>query len=347
DAVRLRFGVRDSGIGIDPSKLDMIFERFTQAESSTTRMYGGTGLGLNIVKSLIELHKGKLDVKSKPGEGSEFSFEIEFPVSDASNASVITEMAPSTRHASIKGLLVLLIEDNDHNQMLARIYLERNGAVVDIASNGLIGVQRLVVNTYDVVLTDIQMPVMDGYQTTDRIRNDLRLDLPIIGCSAHAMEAEKKKCINAGMNDYITKPYTENDLMRCFVRLNLASDEIETVAEVAPLGEKDVLANALRFWESDFGMDTRNKLIRRLRDQIPQDIAKIDGYLADDNYTKMGSFAHSTSGALGMLRLTQGHTIAKQLENAAKECNHEAMHSIAKELQIYLQDLLTGVSGIE
>lgn len=348
DSVRLRFGVIDTGIGIDPSKLDMIFERFTQAESSTTRMYGGTGLGLNIVKSLVELHKGKLDVQSKPGEGSEFSFEIEFPVSDASNASVIAEMEQPIQGTSIKGLRVLLIEDNDHNQMLAKIYLERNGAIVDIAGNGLIGIQRLAVNTYDVVLTDIQMPVMDGYQTTDRIRNELRLDIPIVGCSAHAMDSERKRCLDSGMNDYITKPYTENDLLRSFARLNLTTSvEDEKVVEVVPPEQKDVLVSAIQYWEKEFGVDTRNKLIRRLRDQIPQDIVRIDSHLADDNYAKMESFAHSTSGALGMLRLMEGHKLSKRLELASKECNREEMHSVAKDLRLYLQELMAGISVIE
>ncbi|MFM7054308.1 MAG: PAS domain S-box protein, partial [Bacteroidota bacterium] len=135
ESVNVRFSVKDTGIGIDPSKLQMIFDRFTQAEDYTTRMYGGTGLGLNIVKSLVELHRGKLDVQSVPGKGSEFSFEISFALTPETESSFNQEQSKEEGIANLSGLRILLVEDNEHNQILARTYLEKNGASVEIAGN--------------------------------------------------------------------------------------------------------------------------------------------------------------------------------------------------------------------
>jgi len=218
EMVRIRFSVRDSGIGIDPAKLSMIFERFTQAEESTTRQYGGTGLGLNIVKSLVELHHGELYVQSKPGEGSEFTFEINFALPQEIPDESDFADKETGDSLSLGGIRVLLVEDNEHNQILGRIYLEQNGAVVQVSGNGKLAYDLLREESFDVILMDIQMPEMDGYETTRRLRQDLKLTVPVIGCSAHALESEKMKCMEAGMNDYITKPYTEQDLVNAILR---------------------------------------------------------------------------------------------------------------------------------
>jgi two-component system sensor histidine kinase ChiS len=219
DAICLCFRIEDTGIGIDPAKLDKVFERFSQAEESTTRLYGGTGLGLSIVKYLVELHEGKLQAESSPGKGSAFTFEIEFPLAfeTPDNSDVKTENNSGT--AALAGLKVLLVEDNEYNQILARTYLQRNGAMVEIAGNGLIALQILEKHSFDAVLMDIQMPGMDGLETTIHLRNEMKLhQLPVIACSAHAMESEKIRCMEAGMNDYITKPYTEKDLIDAILR---------------------------------------------------------------------------------------------------------------------------------
>ena len=214
----IQFRVKDTGIGIEPSKLNLIFESFTQAEDYTTRVFGGTGLGLNIVKSLVELFKGKLNVQSTPGIGSEFSFEICFPIGE--NPSVESTLKKEER-LNLSGIRILLIEDNEHNQILAKTYLERNNAVVTIAGNGLIGLEMLRKNTYDCVFMDVQMPVMDGIQATKIIRKEINSSIPIIGCSAHSLESEKSNCIEIGMSDYITKPYSEQDLLFAIGRQKL------------------------------------------------------------------------------------------------------------------------------
>lgn len=210
---RLEFRVSDTGIGIAPEKLDKIFERFTQAEESTTRMYGGTGLGLNIVKSLVETHGGRIAVESTPGKGSVFFFEIPYPVAAAPDLVSENSSEPGLQAGALQGMKILLVEDNEYNQILARTLLERNGAQIEIASDGLKGLEALEKNTFDVVLMDIEMPGMNGLEATEKIRQSMQLTIPIFGCSAHAQESEKLRCLQAGMTGYISKPYTEQDLI--------------------------------------------------------------------------------------------------------------------------------------
>lgn len=212
----IKFIVKDSGIGIPEDKQQAIFERFTQAESSTTRIYGGTGLGLNIVKMLVAMHKGKLELNSKPGKGSEFSFEITFEIDHQINdASDIIEMESVQQaiHKNLKGVKILIVEDNEFNQVLVNTYLKRNMAITDLAEDGVIAIEKIKQNNYDIILMDLQMPNMDGFRATDIIRNELKLELPILACSAHSLVGEKANCIEKGMTDYISKPYTEKVLI--------------------------------------------------------------------------------------------------------------------------------------
>ncbi|MFM2189671.1 MAG: hypothetical protein RL491_57 [Bacteroidota bacterium] len=341
EGVTIRFSVKDTGIGIDPSKLQMIFDRFTQAEDYTTRMYGGTGLGLNIVKSLVELHRGKLDVQSLPGKGSEFSFEISYAIPTQSEIDTSRNPSKEELLADLSGLRILLVEDNEHNQILARTYLEKNGAKVEIAGNGLVGLEMLRKNGYSAVLMDIQMPVMDGLQTTELVRNELNINIPIIGCSAHALTSEKNRCIEAGMNDYITKPYTEKDLVNALVRqklgLNLSeSENSETLTELAP----DDVVSIFRHWEAHYGRSTMELLLNALQERIPKDLTNIKQFLEHGEHGKLEALAHNLASSLGGLRLMQGLGITKQLEHAAKRGNRELMEVRSMDLMNYLQNAL-------
>ncbi len=211
--VELQFTVSDTGVGIPREKLDFIFEGFSQASSSTTRQFGGTGLGLAIVKQLIELQDGEIKVKSKQGIGSEFSFKIKFmnrniisPKSDPDELVSFEQMGP------LDNLRVLLVEDNKFNQMLASKILSDWNCVVEVADNGRIALEILENSDFDIILMDIQMPEMDGYEATRCIRNNFKSPknhIPIIALTAHAISGETDRCHNAGMNDYISKPFNE------------------------------------------------------------------------------------------------------------------------------------------
>ncbi len=206
----LEFKVSDTGIGIAPEKLNSIFDRFTQASSETTRKFGGTGLGLTISKQLIELQGGAISVKSEVDKGTEFTFSLNFkkyeePISVDVDAIEPHHVANETKDLS--GLKILIVEDNKLNQILATKVLEKWNTKPDIASNGKIATEMVREYKYDLVLMDIQMPEMDGREATTYIRHFISKDLPIIAMSAHAMAGEKEKCMQVGMNDYITKPF--------------------------------------------------------------------------------------------------------------------------------------------
>jgi PAS domain S-box-containing protein len=213
DILELKFSIIDTGIGIPPDKIKTVFEGFTQASNETTRKYGGTGLGLTIVKQLIELQKGSISVESKEGEGSTFSFVLKYKkdLHPESKKNIVEEEEPEL----IPDLNILLVEDNLLNQILAKKVLTDWKWKVEVAENGAVAVEKLGKNEYDLILMDIQMPEMDGYEATKLIRRSFdppKRDIPIIAMTAHALAGEAEKCLNIGMNEYISKPFDKKVL---------------------------------------------------------------------------------------------------------------------------------------
>jgi CheY-like chemotaxis protein len=208
----LRFSVRDSGIGIPVDKQHSIFEAFSQADTSTTRQFGGTGLGLTICARLVSLMGGRIWVESQPGQGSTFFFTVRVGrVASAKSAPAAKPSFASTAPASAIPLRILLVEDHPVNQKLASTILRKWGHVVFIANNGQEGVdQYRDGGPWDLVLMDMQMPVMGGLEATREIR---RLEaptgrhVPIIAMTANAMEADQQACMEAGMDDFVAKPF--------------------------------------------------------------------------------------------------------------------------------------------
>ncbi len=216
DEVEIEVEVKDTGIGIPKNKLTNIFEAFTQADSNTARTYGGTGLGLSIVKQIAELQGGSVAVTSEEGKGSSFYFKIKYKKHDSavkdlfSVDSAIAFPIPADSASKIKNLNVLLVEDNVMNQLLARKVLSDWGWKVDVVENGIQAIKKINNNDFDIILMDIQMPEMDGYEATRTIRNTLpapKCNVPIMAMTAHIMPSEEEKCYNAGMNGYIAKPF--------------------------------------------------------------------------------------------------------------------------------------------
>ena len=209
NTVELEFAITDTGIGIAQNKLALIFEGFTQASDETTRKYGGSGLGLSIVKQLVELQGGSVSAQSHIGEGSIFKFKLKFKKNLNPKAEVKNSIQDEQR-AAVEGLNVLLVEDNLLNQILAEKVLSDWKWNVSIAEDGKAALEKVGKNKFDVILMDIQLPEMDGYQVTRHIRQDFafpKCDTPILAMTAHALAGEAKKCQNAGMNDYISKPF--------------------------------------------------------------------------------------------------------------------------------------------
>jgi signal transduction histidine kinase/HPt (histidine-containing phosphotransfer) domain-containing protein/ActR/RegA family two-component response regulator len=225
DSVAVRFMVSDTGIGMSPEQQLRLFEKFTQADSSTTRRYGGTGLGLVISKRLVELMRGELQIVTEPGRGSTFSFTVPFgqvavPPSSA-KSSAKGRLAGTQGVGRLWGARVLLVEDNEINQQVALELLGLEGAIVEVAGNGKNAVQilrRRGPAAFDVVLMDLQMPEQDGLETTRQLRADARFaNLPILAMTADVVGTVRERCRLAGMNDYVAKPVRINALVEAVV----------------------------------------------------------------------------------------------------------------------------------
>ncbi len=214
---RLRFSVQDTGIGIAAADLNRLFSPFTQLDGSTTRKYGGTGLGLAISRQLVDLMGGELSVSSQPGQGSCFWFVSNFEIQPEPDLiSSPNTHSPTTEHFSAR---ILLAEDNPINQLVAQTLLEKLGCRVDVVDNGLAVLNTLKHQTYDLILMDCQMPEMDGFETTQHIRqNNLYPALTIVALTAHVQQGDRERCLAAGMNDYLSKPIQQQALIKILER---------------------------------------------------------------------------------------------------------------------------------
>ncbi len=216
EKVTIEFSVTDTGIGIAESKIVNVFENFQQATSGTSRLYGGTGLGLAIVKQLVESQGGSLGVTSKIGEGSTFSFTLSF-IKTKAQAEMDTGLVELD--TEIKNIKVLVVEDIALNQLLMKTLLDDFGFDSDIASNGKIAIEKLQNKSYDIILMDLQMPEMNGFEATEYIRTKMNSKIPIIALTADVTTVDLAKCKAVGMNDYIAKPVDERVLYSKIVSL--------------------------------------------------------------------------------------------------------------------------------
>ncbi len=210
--VRIRFEVSDTGIGIEPEAIDRIFEDFVQARQDTTRIYGGTGLGLSIVKRLVEMQGGRISVKSVIGRGTTFTFELPFYFSETDPKSF---KESDFRFERLTGLKVLIAEDNKINQLVAKQFLTRWGVEFTVVENGVLAVEEVIKEHFNLILMDLEMPVLDGYEATKLIRNladPVKSKIPIIALSASAMHEIRDKAMRCGMNSFITKPFEPCEL---------------------------------------------------------------------------------------------------------------------------------------
>jgi PAS domain S-box-containing protein len=214
--VTIEFIVSDTGIGITDDKLVKIFENFQQASSGTARLYGGTGLGLAIVKQLVEAQNGTISVISKIDEGSSFRFILNF---FKTNAAAESDTELVELETEIKNIKVLVVEDIPLNQLLMKTLLDDFGFERDIAANGIIAIEKLQSKSFDIILMDLQMPEMNGFEATEYIRNKLNSKIPIIALTADVTTVDLAKCKAVGMNDYIAKPVDERVLYNKIIGL--------------------------------------------------------------------------------------------------------------------------------
>ncbi len=230
----LEISVKDTGVGIDEKFLSIIFQKFSQEDESIARQYGGTGLGMSISKQLVELMGGSIVVKSKKNEGSCISIKVALTVGEEKDIPTIVNIQADS--SILKGKKILVVEDNEMNRFVALTLLEQYGATVAQANDGKEAVDYLESNNADLILMDVRMPVMDGIEATRQIRANQHTSIPIIALTANAVKGEQDKCLAAGMNDYLTKPFEEENLISTiatwlgkqvsFAKLNAEEQEI-------------------------------------------------------------------------------------------------------------------------
>jgi CheY-like chemotaxis protein len=316
----MQFTVADTGIGIPTEVVPQLFTRFMQADSSTSRQFGGSGLGLAIVRQLVELMGGTVDVRSTPGKGSRFVVTLPvLPAQAPAQASVWVDIEPP-----VQGLRILLAEDNTTNQVVAFGMLRKLGYdSVTIANDGAEALEMALDQPYDVILMDCQMPEMDGYEATRRLRA-AGCDAVIIAMTANAIKGDRERCIEAGMNDYVTKP-VDLKLLRALLAKWLGQSS--RLAEL-PLFDEDAM-------NSRFGGDEELKevALAAFRQSTPGLLAKLRVALTAGNRQQLGLLAHSAKGGGSMIAAERYAGIAAALEERAATAPMEELQRLVEELQ--------------
>ncbi|MBC7850331.1 MAG: response regulator [Chitinophagaceae bacterium] len=313
--VTIQFSVTDTGIGIPADLLPTIFDRFTQASTDITRKYGGTGLGLAITKQLIEMQGGSISIGNRTAGGTICKFSIPYStvpigVHDKANgAATVSEWKTQNR--------ILVVEDNLLNQKLARVLLTNLGFEINIAENGAVAMELLSRENFDLILMDLQMPVLDGYNATKAIRNELNISTPIIATTAHALAGEKEKCLAAGMNDYMSKPFTEASLIR-MLNVWLTSPQQE--------GKTSIASPSTIIDLSFLEKQTRNnkELIKEMAEVFvadnPLHIEELSNSIINEQWERIFKSAHllrNTIGFFGLERyIGNGLLLIEQLAHA-------------------------------
>lgn len=358
----IKFSVQDSGIGIPEEKQATIFQSFTQASEDTTRLYGGTGLGLTISKQIVELLNGRFSVESEVGKGSNFMFNAEFKTIEALTEPKITKqiklkkpLATKNKFDDTAPIRLLLVEDHEMNQIVATKILEREykNISVDIAENGLVAFEKIERNDYQLVLMDINMPVLDGISATKKIRTELNApknEIPILGLSAHAFSAEVKNCIKAGMQDFISKPINVQDLKE---KINKILNDKQVTQKIDKIDQPKLadvnhthksnntpqngaihkkLVNLDQLKQLSAGdEETLNFYIKTITDACPTDLENLKKEACEENWEELTKTAHKLKSTIGYMGVELLKPIIKEIEN--NSARKEALDKIPKQIE--------------
>jgi len=338
----VQFNITDTGIGLSSSQMALVFERFAQADGTTTRQYGGTGLGLSISKQLSQLMGGDLSVKSRLGRGTNFRFSLKTKkINTLNNQKLLQASTEKFNHKF--NAKVLVVDDNKVNQIVAKDMLEVFGLNVEIANNGKNAIKRLTDHDFDLVFMDCQMPVMDGYKATQVIRASKKSILDpgvhIIAMTANAMHGDEQKCYDAGMDDYIAKPF---DLKTLF---NILNDWLQTEEELK-INEngsslRTISAQPLFDMKSLIEKVAGNTIV--MKSITSQFLVNMEEFLHELEYLEkpidmegVKKIAHKIKGSAATIGCIQLSSIALFLENA---CTNDDVKTVEKAIQLNIQCL--------
>lgn len=357
DKVVIGVEVEDNGIGIQKDNIKKLFKPYVQADLSTTRMYGGSGLGLSITKKIIEMMNGKIKVTSEEGKGSKFSLYIELTKCENSNISVLDNVQVNVNKLRLKNknherkylegkkqkniskntLSALIVEDNEINRKLLMNILYNEGFSCEWVENGKLAVKECLNKRYDIIFMDCQMPIMDGYRASALIRELSEEYTPIIAMTANAMKGEKEKCIQAGMTDYISKPIDINKLKLILCEYTNKQVKIEKVIE-----EKSVLRFDYLVWrivkELNFTRELAEELIADFIYTISESLEDLRSAADTKDYSELARISHSIKGAASNLRIQGLANSCFELEKNAKMQNLELCNDMIKDISnMYLK----------
>jgi PAS domain S-box-containing protein len=314
----IRFSVSDSGIGIPDEKLATIFNSFEQASDSTTRKFGGTGLGLSITKQLIEMQAGKIEVASEPGKGTVFSVTIPYVYTKSGPGIETKKVEAKQDNSGLIGKRILIAEDNEINQKVIQHILRKAGIETVIGNNGREAVNYLEAGQkFDLVILDLQMPEMDGYQTATYIRKKLQLQIPIIAMTASALRNEKMKCFELGMNEYMAKPFSPAELFQQLRRFLLEQTASSTDRE-RPAGQDTSLYNLTLLHEMDDN-EYLCDILQIFLDTTPLALKEIKEAVLYENWELVHKRAHKMKSSLGILQMNSMLALITTIEHSAKQ----------------------------
>ena len=327
DLLMIEFKIKDTGIGIPNDKLDIIFERFVQAEDDTTRKFGGTGLGLSIVKNIVKLMDGEITVESKLGKGSIFTVSIpaesctDEQIKEFTNTYKKSVLIDSS---NLGKLNLLLVEDNRMNQQYVSTVLQQLGFECDIASDGIEAIKMVNEKVYDIILMDIQMPRMDGYETTQIIRNDLKIETPIIALTANATSTDYEKCLSCGMNGYISKPYKPNDLHNKIAEIlgnKIFSKSGKTISgSVESKLNNDKLVDLYFIKEQVNGkLEAVKQLFDIFMEDTPREIEALEDAIIKKNYVIIEKISHQLVSSYSIIGIESAVKVLKMMEHKANQ----------------------------
>lgn len=302
----LLFRIKDTGPGISGEAQQLIFERFFQADNGNTKPQIGSGLGLSISKSLVEEMGGYIELKSEEGAGSEFYFELRFNKAESDSAIPEQHTENHLPPEDVQKIRLLLFEDNELNKQLVRHLVREAGFQLDVAVNGVDGIQLVKENVYDLILMDLDMPVMDGYHATDMIRNELKISTPIIAMTAHTISGEKEKCLSIGMCDFISKPIQKASLIdKVLLHTRLGKSSIEIPSSVSNVTSFDITGLNLDYLKS---LSNGNEVFEREMMEVfiktsPKKLDLLRQAIESGDFIKVRKQTHHLKGSIQIIGL--------------------------------------------
>ena len=349
-SISILFEISDTGIGIRRSRVDTVFDSFKQETAHTTRQYGGTGLGLAITKNLIQIMGSKIHLKSTYGEGSKFSFELELK---KSKKKTLSDRVLNSSASPLRDIKVLVVDDNTLNREIFFDLLNnyKNNVEVEMADDGKMALLKIKQSNYDIILMDIQMPIMDGYEATRQIRRlkGSKASTPVIAMTAHVLDGVAEKCNQAGMNDYISKPINLA-ILHQIIKKHINKKQSSDSSALEDLTKEDIIFDTthvhldklLQIVNNDYSK--LEKYISIFFNNVPSDLESLKEAVNSQKWEELGKIAHKIKGSVGYMGISSIKKDLQTLEKVSKEVGDlegivDIVNGVADVLELAMKEL--------